>query len=327
MRCDNRFAGLTWTLLFVACGLFAQPAKTSRIGWLGAGDAASAAAAMSDFRQGLKDQKYVEGQTVAIEYRHAAGSVGRLADLAAELVRMRVDVIVTVGESAAFAARRATSTIPIVATELGQDPVQAGLVASLSRPGANVTALASQSDELWEKRLGLLKEVVPRLSRVTVIANPANPGNVSCIEEIRSAAQKFRLELSYLEATEGTALARMLESAAKDSTDAVAVCWDGVTLTNARAIAEFAMKRRVPAIAPLREFVKAGALLSYGTSLPTQRRRAAYYVDRILKGTRPADLPVERPTLFELVVNEATAKAIGVSLPPALIMLADDRIP
>jgi len=332
MRDDDTYhSGKRWiivacALLSLSAGIGAQPARPSRIGWLGAGDSASAADAIGDLRQGLRDLKYVDGPNFSVEYRHAGGSVGRLADLAAELVRIRVDVIVTVGESAAFAAKRATTTIPIVATELGQDPVQAGLVTSLSRPGGNVTGLASQSDELWEKRLGLLKELVPRLMRVAVIANPANPGNVSCIEEIRAAAQKMRLELSYLEATEGAALERMLGSVAKNSADGVAVCWDGVTLTNSRAIADFAMRQRVPAVAPLREYVVAGALLSYGTSLPQQRRRAAYYVDRILKGTRPADLPIERPTLFELVVNEATAKTLGMSLPPALIMLADDRI-
>ena len=170
-------------------------------------------------------------------------------------MRLRVDVIVTVGESAAFAAKRATSAIPIVATELGQDPVKAGLVARLGRPGGNLTGLASQSDELWEKRLGLLKEVVPRLSRVAVIANPSNPGNVSCMEEIRSVAQGLRLQLSYLEASETTALERMLGVVARDSADAVAVCWDGVTLTNARSIADFALKQRLPAMATLREYV------------------------------------------------------------------------
>ncbi len=332
MRDDDTYhSGKRWiivacALLSLSAGIGAQPARPSRIGWLGAGDSASAADAIGDLRQGLRDLKYVDGPNFSVEYRHAGGSVGRLADLAAELVRIRVDVIVTVGESAAFAAKRATTTIPIIATELGQDPVQAGLVTSLSRPGGNVTGLASQSDELWEKRLGLLKEIAPRLSRVTVIANPANPGNVSCIEEIRATAQKMRLELSYLEATEGAALERMLGSVAKNSTDAVAVCWDGVTLTNSRAIADFAMKQRVPAVAPLREYVKAGALISFGTSLPAQRRRAAYYVDRILKGTKPMDLPVERPTLFELVVNAKTATALGFALPPALVLLADEIV-
>jgi putative ABC transport system substrate-binding protein len=149
---------------------------------------------------------------------------------------------------------------------------------------------------------------------------------VSCIEEIRSAAQGLGLQLSYLEASEGTALERMLGSVARDSTDAVAVCWDGVTLTNARAIAELALRQRVPAVAPLREYVKAGTLMSFGTNLPAQRRRAAYYVDRILKGAKPADLPVEQPTLFELVVNMTTAKRLGLTMPTGLVVLADELI-
>jgi len=231
-----------------------------------------------------------------------------------------------VGESAALAAKRATGAIAIVATELGQDPVNAGLVASLGRPGGNLTGLATQSEELWEKRLGLLKEIAPRMARIAVIANPANPGNVSCIEEIRTAAQRHRLQLSYLEANEGTALERMLDSVAKDSTDAVAVCWDGMTLTSARTIADFALRQKVATVAPLREYVKAGALMSFGTSLPAQRRRAAYYVDRILKGTKPADLPIERPTLFELIVNMTTARMLGLTMPTGLVVLADELI-
>ena len=318
---------LVGTMLLAGLESRAQPLpRMSRIGWLGPGDAASAVQATADFRQGLRDLKYVEGQNLVVEYRHAGGSVGRLADFAAELVAMRVDVIVTVGESAALAAKRATGAIAIVATELGQDPVKAGLVASLGRPGGNLTGLATQSEELWEKRLGLLKEIAPRMARIAVIANPANPGNVSCIEEIRTAAQRHRLQLSYLEANEGTALERMLDSVAKDSTDAVAVCWDGMTLTSARTIADFALRQKVATVAPLREYVKAGALMSFGTSLPAQRRRAAYYVDRILKGTKPADLPIERPTLFELIVNMTTARMLGLTMPTGLVVLADELI-
>ena len=312
-------------LLAVAAVAGAQPAaKMARIGWLDTGDGASSNEISGDFRQGLRDLKYIDGQNVTVEYRHAGGSVGRLADLAAELVRQRVDVIVTVGEGAALVARRATNAIPIVATELGQDPVKAGLVTSLARPGGNLTGLATQSDELWEKRLGLLRQIAPRVSRIAVIANPAYPGTLSCIEEIRSAAQGLGLQLSYLEASEGAALQRLLGSSEGDAADGVAVCWDGVTLANARAIGDFALKRRVPSVAPLREYASAGALLSFGTNLPAQRRRAAYYVDKILKGAKPADLPVERPTLFELVVNATTARTLGLTVPPALLILADD---
>jgi ABC-type uncharacterized transport system substrate-binding protein len=313
--------------LGVAAVVEAQPAtKIARIGWLDTGDPASANDGTGDFRQGLRDLKYIDGQNVAVDYRHSGGSVGRLADLAAELVRQRVDVIVTVGEGAALVARRATNAIPIVATELGQDPVKAGLVASLARPGANLTGLATQSDELWEKRLGLLRQVAPRVSRIAVIANPAYPGTLSCIWEIRSAAHSLGLQLSYLEASEGTTLQRLLGSGARDSTDAVAVCWDGVTLANARVISDFALQQRLPIVAPLREYASAGALLSFGSNLPAQRRRAAYYVDKILKGAKPADMPVERPTLFELVVNIKTARALGLTVPPELLILADEIV-
>ncbi len=300
--------------------------KLNRIGWLSPGDAAGADEAIADFRQGLRDLKYVDGQNVTVEYRHAGGSVGRLGDFADELVRQRVDVIVTVGDAAALAARRATNAVPIVATELGQDPVKAGLVASLSRPGGNLTGLATQSDELWEKRLGLLKQMAPRVSRVTVIANPVNPGTLSCIDEIRNGARTLGLKVSYLEASEGAALQRLLGDLANDSANGIAVCWDGLTLANARAIGDFALRQRVPMVAPSREYTLAGALLSFGTNLSAQRRRAAYFVDRILKGAKPADLPVERPTLFELVVNGKTARMLGLTLPAELLIITDDVV-
>ena len=323
----GRLAALAVALAAFSIDADAQTAsRLNRVGWLGPGAASGADQTIADFQQGLRDLKYIDGKNVTVEYRHAGGSVGRLADFADELVRLRVDVIVTVGEGAAFAARRATNAVPIVATELGQDPVKAGLVASLARPGGNLTGLATQSDELWEKRLGLLKQLAPRVSRVAVIANPANPGTLSCIEEMRGAARSLGLQLVYLEASESAALERLLAGFANDAADGLAVCWDGMTLANARAIGDFALKQRLPMVAPLREYAAAGALLSFGTNLPAQRRRAAYYVDRILKGAKPADLPVERPTLFELVVNTKTAKTLGLTVPPALLVIADDVV-
>jgi putative ABC transport system substrate-binding protein len=251
----------------------------------------------------------------------------KLPELAGELGRMKVDVIVTVGDSAAIAAKRATTSIPIIATEFGLDPVKAGIVSSLGRPEGNVTGLSSISEELWPKRLGLLRDLVPRLTRAAVLWNSGNPGNASCLNEIRAASGALGILVQPFDVRDANSVERTFAAMAKDRPDALALCWDSVTLEYAHAIADFALKRRLPTIAPLREYVKAGALLSFGTSLAAHRRRAAYYADKILKGAKPADLPVERPTHFELVVNMATAKALGLALPPTLVMLADDLIP
>jgi len=241
-------------------------------------------------------------------------------------VRAPVDVIVTSGEPAAIAAKQATKTIPIIVTQIGADPVKAGLVTSLARPGGNVTGLATLNEELWAKRLGLLKEVAPNVSRLAVLWNPANPGNASCIEEIKGAAQTLQLQVVSVEMRDAKALDRALASITNDSANALAACWDSMLLERAGAIAEFALKRRLPTLAPLKEFVEEGFLLSLGASLPAHKRRAAYYVDKVLKGAKAADLPVERATLFEMVVNLNTAKALGFALPPILLVLADDVI-
>ena len=313
-------------IVLVAGSVFgAQPAtKPFRIGWLGSSSDASRG--VTEFQQGLRDLRYVEGQNIVIEYRQASGSVSQLAELAAELARIPVDVIVTSGESPALAARRTTKSIPIVAMDLAWDPVKAGLVSSLSKPEGNLTGLASQSDELWPKRLGLLKQVKPKTTRLAVLWNPGNQGNASCVAEISAAAGGLDMEVQPLEARDATSLDRAFASMAGTPTDALAICWDSATLTNARSIAEFALKRGLPTVAPLREYVDAGALISYGPSLAAQRRRAAYYVDRILKGVKPAGLPVEQPTQFDLVVNLTTAKKLGIALPPMIAGLADDVV-
>ena len=194
-------------------------------------------------------------------------------------------------------------------------------MASLNRPGGNVTGLSSISEELWQKRLALLRELVPRLSRVTILWNPANPGNRSCLDEIRTAAQAMGMQLQALEVGDGRALERAFGEIAKAPPDALVTCWDSVTLEHAKPIAEFALKRRLPTLAPLKEYVQAGGLLSFGTSLPAHRRRAAYYVDKIFKGAKPGDLSVEQPTNFELVVNLTTAKALGLTPPPTVVAL------
>jgi putative tryptophan/tyrosine transport system substrate-binding protein len=303
------------------------PGKAHRVGWLGNGNPPTGAdRAAGDFQQGLRDVGYVEGRSFAVEYRYAGGNPDRLAEHAAELVRMPVDIIVTSGEPAAYAAMRATKVIPIVTTDIGVDPVKAGFVASLGRPGGNVTGMTTLSDDLWQKRLGLLREVAPKVSRLAVLWNPANSGNTNCVEELKAAAPAMRLQLLHLEVRDAVALDRALAGMAKEPPDALVTCWDSVTLQHARTIADFALKYRLPTLAPLKEYVEAGGLLSFGTSLPSQRRRASHYVDKILKGAKPADLPVERPTLFELAVNLKTAKALGLAVPTGLLVLADDLI-
>ena len=317
-------AAVTLGLFVAPCTAIAATAtKAFRIGWLGQGSPAPSNRDAGDFEQGLRDVGYTKGQNVVVEYRYADGNAERLALLATELVRLPVDVIVTSGEQAAVAAKRATRDIPIVATDLGLDPVKAGLVASLARPGGNVTGLATLNDDLWPKRLGLLKEVTPRASRLAVLGNPANSSNTSCFEEIKAAASATGLRTRFLGVSDEKTLAEAFAGILNERPEGLVICWDSVTLVHAKAIADFALKQRLPTLAPLKEYVEAGALLSFGARLPAQRRRTAYYVDKILKGAKPADLPVERPTLFELAVNLPTAKALGFALPAAFVVLAD----
>jgi putative tryptophan/tyrosine transport system substrate-binding protein len=314
-------------LLASTMAIAQSSSKPYRIGWLGSTSLTSGAdSGVKDFDQGLRDLKYVDGQNVVVVYRTADGNLDKLGDLSAELVRQHVDVIVTSGVPAAFAAKRSTTNIPIVATEFSLDPVQTRLVESLSRPGGNVTGLATISEELWPKRLGLLKEIVPRAARLAVLWNPTNPGNASCLQEISIAAPAMGMRPIPLEVSDAKSLDAALAKVSVETADAIATCWDNVTLTLAKTIGDLAVKHRLPTVAPLREYVQAGALISYGASLAAHRRRAAYYVDRILKGSSPASLPVERPTYFEMVVNLKTAQALGVALPPPMVMLAEDSI-
>jgi putative tryptophan/tyrosine transport system substrate-binding protein len=327
----RRFVGL---VVAVALGLLgatildaAPPsAKVHRIGWLSPGSAPPGPQTDSDFQQGLRDFGYIEGQNVVIEYRYAKGDVTRLPDLAAELVHLPVDVVVTSGEPAALAAKRATKAIPIVATEFGLDPVKSGLVSSLGRPDGNVTGMATLSEELWEKRLGLLKQVTPNLSRLAVLWNPANPGNKLCVDSIKAISATMSIQARNLEVSDANALEPALVSIAKEPVDAIATCWDSVTLANARTIADFALKHRLPTVAPLREYVQAGGFMSFGMSLSAHRRHAAYYVDKILKGTKPSDIPVEQTNIFEWVINLRTAKALGVAVPGTFLVLVDELI-
>ena len=304
----------------------AQPApKTYRIGWLfQPGVSAPAEQSAGDLQQALRDLGYAEGRNLAIEYRSNSGIEG-LTGLAIDLVRSRVDVILTSGAPAAVAARRATQTIPIVATELGWDPVKAGLVKSLGRPDGNLTGLASE--DMWQKRLAMLKELAPKAGRLAVIWNPANPGNVACIEEIRVAAAGLSMQVRPMEVRDAAAVDSVLAVLATDPPDALAACADSASLAKAGAIANFALTRKLATVAPIREYVQAGSLMSFGASMPTQRRRAAHYIGRILQGARPADLPVEL-SQPELVINLSTARTLGLAqLPASLMVRADEVIP
>jgi putative ABC transport system substrate-binding protein len=246
--------GISCALFALASLVCAQPGgKVFRIGVLGQGNAPRNAVPAADFRQALHDLGY---KTVTLEVRYGEGDADKLTRLADELVRMKVDLIVTIGESAASAAKRATTTIPIIATEFGEDPVKSGLVASLSRPGGNVTGLASISEELWLKRLQMLREFAPKISRIGVVMNPTNRGNVSCLTEIRAAGLGLGMQVRALEISDAKTLEAILAAIAKDPPDAFAMCWDSVTLEHAQAIAAFALKWRLPSVAPVREYVE-----------------------------------------------------------------------
>jgi len=304
----------------------AQP-KVFRIGWLSnAGLGSGGSTEASDFQQGLRDAGYAVKQNVVIEFRYADGDANRLWDFASELARLPVDVIVTSGDSAAEAAKRSTKVVPIVATEFGQDPVKSGLVSSLGRPEANITGLASLSEDLWGKRLSLLHEFAPKVKKLTALWNPSNRSNAICVDELNAAAPALSMQIRAIGVRDPKSLEQAFQTIAKEPTDAIAICWDDITLAHAKAIADFALSRRLPTVAPLKEYAKAGALLSYGANLSAQRRRSAHFVKKILAGAKPAELPVERPTLFELVVNQQTARALNLAVPLGIAMQTDELL-
>ena len=277
------------------------------------------------FRQGLHDLGYVEGQNIIIESRHAAMRAGQLPDLAANLVLFKVDVIVAVGDPAIDAARHATSTIPIVMVA-SDDPVGSGLVASLARPGGNLTGLSALSPELSGKRLELLREAIPGASRVAVLVNPADPAKAFDVRDIQTTAQALGVQLQTMEVRGPDEFEGAFAAMTREHAEALLVLGDPLTLTYRIRIVDLVAKSRLPAMYDLREFVEAGGLMAYGPSLPDLFKRAAYYVDRILKGARPGDLPVEQPVKFELVINLKTTKTLGLSLPPSLLFQANEVI-
>ncbi len=300
------------------------PAKVPRIGILTLG-VASATPLFEAFRQGLRELGYVEGQNIALEYRFAQGRADRLPALAAELLRMKVDVIVTESVQAALAAKHATQAIPIVMA-VSSEPVAVGLVVSFGRPGGNVTGLALQVAGLSGKRLQLLKEAIPKSTLVAVIWNPTNPAAAGALEETEAAAPPLGLRLRSVDVRSPADLDAAFKAVTSARPSALITLGDGMLLENRTRIVEFAAKSRLPAIFPERQFAEAGGLMTYGPSLAWNFRRAPAFVDKILKRAKPADLPVEQPTRFEFVINMKTAKALGLTLPQSILIRADQVI-
>jgi putative ABC transport system substrate-binding protein len=303
-----------------------QPRKVPRLGYLSNTDAATDSPRAEGIRLALRERGYIEGQNIAIEYRYAEGKVDRASELAAELVRLKVDIIIVgSGDQWIRAAKNATKTIPIVMMGQGTDPVRAGLVESLARPGGNVTGLTALNRELGGKRLELLKEAVPKLARVAVLYDPANPPSLHEVKELLPAdARALKLTIQPWEIRAVDDFDEVFAALNKQRPDGL---YDlgagGVMRPNRKRTAGFALKSRLPSVSSSEAFVDAGGLMSYRSDLSDNYRRVAYYVDRILKGANPADLPIEQPTKFGLVINLKTAKQIGVTIPQSLLYRAD----
>ncbi len=307
-----------------------QPGKVWRIGMLWFGSSLEdlpTRVRFDAFQQGLREQGYMEGRNVAFEHRYARGKYELFSDLAAELVRLKVDIIVTPGNTpATLSAKQATSTIPIVFMGAG-DPVALGFVASLARPGGNITGVSSRvSPEITGKQLELLKEAVPKLSRVAVLRNPTGPDTRVYIREAEVAARSLKVQLHIVEARGPAEFEGAFAAMTKARAGAILVLADVIFVFNGRQVADLAAKNRLPAMYGLREHVEAGGLMAYGTNVAELSRRASTYVGKILQGAKPADLPVEQPTKFDLVINLKAAKALGLTIPPSLLGRADEVI-
>ncbi|HXK30423.1 MAG TPA: ABC transporter substrate-binding protein [Candidatus Binatia bacterium] len=312
----------TVLLLTLSSAAAQQPTKVPRIGYLSALSQPADSYRREAFRQGLRDLGYVEGKNITIEYRYAEGKLDLLPDLAAQLVRLKVDIIVTQSTLDAYAARQSTSTIPILMTASG-DAVGTGIVASLARPGGNVTGLTSLSRELSGKRLELLKEAVRGLSRVAVLWNAADPDKARDVEETQVQARTLGLELQSLGIRDPNDFEGAFQNAVRKRAGALLTLADSLTINHQSLIVYLAAKSRLPTMHEQREFVEAGGLMAYGPSVLGLFRHVATYVDKILKGRKPADLPVEQPMKFEFVINLKTAKQIGLTIPPNLLVRAD----
>jgi len=302
-----------------------QAAKIPRIGLLSPFAPADTAPWHQAFLRGLSDLGWVDGKNIAIEYRYSDGRNDRLPELIGDLVRLKVDIIVTAVTNDTLAAKNAAGGIPIVMAAAG-DPVATGIVASLARPGGNITGLSQMNPELNGKRLELLKEIAPNISSLAVFLNPEDPISALGQNEIELPARKMKIEVHSFEVRNTLDLDKALQEATKARVDALAIMPNPVFVTNLKLIADFAIQNRVPSVFHLREYAKAGGLVSYGVDRADLFRRAATFVDKILKGANPADLPIEQPTKFELTINLKTAKALGLTVPPKLLLTADEVI-
>jgi putative tryptophan/tyrosine transport system substrate-binding protein len=319
-----------WSSILVAAMLLTvgamaeaqQPTKIPLIGSLSGSSASTSPTRHEAFRQGLRELGYVEGKNIVIERRWADGKFDRLPTLAAELVRLKVDIILTSGPQATRPAKQATSTIPIVMAQ-DPDPVGNGFVASLARPGGNITGLSSLAPEISGKQLELLKEIVPRLSRVAVFGTSTNSGNAQTLREVELAAKAFGVKLQYLDVLIPKDIETAFRAASKGRADAVLMLPGSVLVLQRAQLADLAAKNRLPVIYPQADYTEAGGLMYYGANTADLFRRAATYVDKILRGAKPADLPVEQPKTFEFIINLKAAKQIGLTIPPNVLARAD----
>src|SRR5262245_52160426 len=303
-----------------------QPMKVPRIGFLGVPPHSAISERIESFRQGLRELGYVEGKNIGIEWRYAEGKLDRLPALAAELVRLKTDIIVTAGPQATRRAKEATVTIPIV-MGFDNDPVGSGFVASLARPGGNITGLSTLAPEISGKQLELLKEIVPKLSRVAVLGDSNEPGNAQSLKELELAAGPFKVQLQYLEVLNLKDIENSFQSASKQQRAGAVLLLPGPIMPAHRTeVVNLAVKNRLPAMYFRSDFVEAGGLMTYNVNYNDLFRRAATYVDKILKGAKPADLPVEQPTKFELIINLKAAKQISLTIPPNVLARADKVI-
>jgi putative tryptophan/tyrosine transport system substrate-binding protein len=303
-----------------------QSIALPHIGYLSPTSPSVSPGRIAAFRRGLSELGYVEGKNIVIDYRYAEGKFDRLAALAVELVRLKVEVIVTTGPTVTAAAKEATTTVPVVMTT-DTDPVGNGVVASLARPGGNITGLSSLAPELSGKQLELLKEIIPTLSRVATFGTSTNPGNAQMLKEVELASRVFGVKVQYLEVRMPKDIETAFQATSKGRAEALLYLVAGlVDAGHQKKVTELALKSRLPAIYKSQQYVEAGGLVSYGVSVDDLDRRAAMYVDKILKGVKPADLPVEQPTKFELVINLKTAKQIGLTIPPNVLARADKVI-
>jgi putative tryptophan/tyrosine transport system substrate-binding protein len=311
--------------LFIAlcCPAEAQQVKKApRIGFLAITSPRDMSLRMAAFRQGLRELGYIEGKTIVVDDRYAEGKLDRLRSMTAELVQLKADVIVTSGPIGTRTAKEATATLPIVMA-YDNDPVGSGFVASLARPGGNITGLSTHYPEITGKQLELLKEIVPKMSHLAVLGDSSEPFTAQSLKETERTAKAFGVQLQYLDVKDPKDVKGALEDARKSRADAAVVLASAIFISQRFQLAELAVKNRLPAVYQASEYVEAGGLMTYGASITDLFRRAATYVDRILKGAKPADIPVEQPTTFELIINLKAAREIGLTIPPNVLARAD----